>query len=317
MLIPWWLGLAVVIAIGFPVFRNVVRAALKGQVLAHTMMTLGVVAALVVQEWVTAIMVVILMRVGDFVEHFTTERSRQAVRNLAAMTPQAARVERNGSEIEIPASHVAVGEVVIVRPGERIPVDGEVVSGQATVNQAAITGELMPVEAGPGTRVYAATITQLGSLRIRTTHTGRETTFGQIIQLVEQAELQKAPVERVADKFAAYYLPVVAGVAALTFLFSRDALATAAVLVVACSCAFALATPIAMLASVGAGARRGVMIKGGKYLELLARADVVLIDKTGTLTLGRPEITDVFLFDQTKFDQITNTRVRRFGGTVL
>ena len=291
-LVPWPVWLALVVVIGWPVFRNVVRAALKRQVLAHTLMTLGVIAAIVVGEWVTALMVVFLMRVGDFVERFTAERSRQAVRDLTAMTPQTARVEREGVEVEIPASHVTTGEIVIVRPGERIPVDGLVVGGQATIDQAAITGESMPVEVGVGKSVYAATIPQLGSLRIRTVHTGRDTTFGQIINLVEEAELNKAPVERIADKFSAYYLPVVTGVAALTFLISRDPLSTAAVLVVACSCAFALATPIAMLASVGAAARRGLLIKGGKYIELLAKADVVLIDKTGTLTLGKPEIVD-------------------------
>jgi Cd2+/Zn2+-exporting ATPase/Cu+-exporting ATPase len=151
----------------------------------------------------------------------------------------------------------------------------------------------MPVEAGPGTKVFAATLARLGSLRVRTTHVGADTTFGRVIRMVEEAETHRADVQRLADKFSAYYLPVVAGVAALTFLIRRDPLATAAVLVVACSCSFALATPIAMLASVGAGAKRGLLIKGGKYLESLAGADVLLIDKTGTLTLGKPAITDV------------------------
>ncbi len=252
-------------------------------------------------------MVVLFMRVGDFVERFTTERARRAVGELVAQNPQTARVERDGQEVEIPASQVVVGEVVIVRPGEKLPVDGEVVAGQATLNQAAITGEAMPVEAGPGRQVYAATIAQLGSLRIRASHTGSETTYGQIIHLVEEAELNKAPVERIADKFSAYYLPVVASVAGLTFLISRDPLATAAVLVVACSCAFALATPIAMLASIGAAAKHGLMIKGGKYLELLARADVVLIDKTGTLTLGKPEIVDCrFLIDDLRLSAVSD-----------
>jgi len=149
------------------------------------------------------------------------------------------------------------------------------------------------VEAGSGARVFAATLAQLGSLRIRTTQVGIDTTFGRVIKLVEEAEAHRAEVQRVADKFSAYYLPVVAGVAALTYLLRHDPLATAAVLVVACSCSFALATPIAMLASIGAGAKRGLMIKGGKYLELLAQADVLLIDKTGTLTLGKPQITDI------------------------
>ncbi len=183
--------------------------------------------------------------------------------------------------------------MVVVRPGEKIPVDGEVVSGQATIDQATITGESMPVEAGPGARVFAATFARLGSLRVRAAFVGADTTFGRVIRLVEEAEAHRADVQRVADRFSGYYLPVVAGVAFLTYLLRRDPLATAAVLVVACSCSFALATPIAMLASIGAGARRGLMIKGGKYLELLARADVLLLDKTGTLTLGKPQIVDI------------------------
>ena len=151
----------------------------------------------------------------------------------------------------------------------------------------------MPIEAGIGATVFAASFAQLGSIRARTTRVGRDTTFGKIIRLVEEAEANRADVQRMADKFSGYFLPLVAAIAALTFLISRNPLSTAAVLVVACSCSIALATPIAMLASIGAGAKRGLLIKGGKYLEALAQADVVLIDKTGTLTLGRPQITDV------------------------
>jgi len=291
--LPWPLGLAAVLVGGFPVFRNVVRAALRRQVIAHTLMTVGVIAAMLVGEWVTAVVVVVLMRVGDYVDRFTTSRARSAVRDLMAMAPQQARVERDGEEIDVTADAVKVDEIVIVRPGEKIPVDGVIVSGHATVDQAAITGESMPVEAGPGDRVFAASLAQLGSLRVRTTHAGRDSTFGRVVHLVEQAEPSRADVQRVADRSSAWYLPVVAAVAALTFLLSRDPLATAAVLVVACSCSFALATPIAMLASIGAAAGNGLLIKGGKHLETLARADVLLIDKTGTLTLGRPQLTDV------------------------
>jgi Cd2+/Zn2+-exporting ATPase/Cu+-exporting ATPase len=156
-----------------------------------------------------------------------------------------------------------------------------------------ITGEAMPVEVASGSQVYAATLATLGSLRIRTTRVGSDSTFGRVVRMVEEAEANRAEVQRFADKFSAYFLPVVAGIAALTFLIRRDPLATAAVLVVACSCSVALATPIAMLASIGGSARRGLLIKGGIYLELLARADVILLDKTGTLTLGKPHITDV------------------------
>jgi Cd2+/Zn2+-exporting ATPase/Cu+-exporting ATPase len=269
------------------------RAAWNREIISHTLMSVGVVAALVVGQWVTAAIVVFFMRVGDYVETFTAERARRAVKDLTALAPQTARIERGGVEEEVPIAEVAPGDTVIVRPGEQIPVDGEVLAGQATVNQATITGESMPVEAGPGSTVFAATIAQLGGLRIRTTRVGADTTFGKVIRLVEEAEANRADVQRLADRFSTYFLPVVATIAVLTFLLRQDPLATAAVLVVACSCSFALATPIAMLASIGAGARRGILIKGGKYLELLAKADVLLIDKTGTLTLGQPQITNV------------------------
>lgn len=291
--IPFVVGLALVVLAGFPIFKNVVRATLQRRVTSHTLMTVGVIAALLIGQWVTALIVVFFMRVGDYAERFTTERSRQVLKNLAAMAPQTARLERNGQEIEAPVAQVQIGDVVVVRPGEKIPVDGEVISGHATVDQSVITGESMPVEVAEGSRVFAATFARLGSLRVRATHVGDDNTFARIIRLVEEAEANRADIQQVADKFSAYYLPVVATIAALTYLISRDPLATAAVLVVACSCSFALATPIAMLASIGAAAKSGLLIKGGKYIETLAQADVLLIDKTGTLTLGQPQVTDV------------------------
>jgi len=292
-LIPLPVGAALVLLGGLPIFRNVVRAALRRQITAHTLMSVGAVAALLAGAWVAAAIVVLFMRVGDAIERFTTAGARRAVQELAALLPRTARVERDGSEVEVPVTAVRVGETVIVRPGEAIPVDGEVIGGQATVDQAAITGEAMPVEVGPGGRVFAATLVRLGSLRLKTLRVGTDTTFGRIIRMVNEAELRRGPVQRLADRFSGYYLPVVTGIAVLTLLISRNVLAAVAVLVVACSCSFALATPVAMLASIGAAAKRGLLIKGGQAIETLARADVVLVDKTGTLTLGRPAITDV------------------------
>jgi P-type Cu+ transporter len=302
--VPFPIGVAIVLAFGYPVFRNVIQATLRRQVIAHTVMTIGVLAALAVGQWATAAVVVFFMRVGDFAEHFTTERGRRAIKDLMALAPQTARVERGGAEIEVPIAQVQVGEIVLVRPGETIPVDGEVVSGQATINQAAITGEAMPIEAGPGTSVFAATQATLGSLRVRATKVGKDTTFGRVITLVEGAEANRADVQRLADRFSGYFLPIVVSVAAITFLVSRNPLAVAAVLVVACSCSLALATPIAMLASIGAAAKRGLLIKGGKYIESLARADVLLVDKTGTLTVGRPRITDVVPLNGLSADEL-------------
>ena len=295
-IIPMPFGVIIVIVAGFPVFLNVIRAALKLRVISHTLMTIGVVAALAVGEWVTAAVVVVFMLVGDYVERFTTESARRALKKLVNMTPQTARMELEGKETDVQINQVKPEDVIIVRPGESIPVDGEVIFGHATIDQSAITGESIPIEAIKGSRVFAATIARFGSIKVRTIRTGRDTTFGRVIAMVEEAETHRSNVQSIADRFSGWYLPVVAGIAALTFILSHNPLSTAAVLVVACSCSIALATPVAMLASIGRSASRGLIVKGGKYLESLARADVVLVDKTGTLTLGMPQITDIIPF---------------------
>jgi Cu+-exporting ATPase len=295
--VPWWIWFLLVLLAGWPVFIKVIRAAQRGKIIAHTLMTAGVIAAIAVGEWATAVVVAFFMRIGDYAERFTTERARKAVRDLNTLAPQHARILRQGSEVEIPVDQVEVGDTVIIRPGEKIPVDGQVLSGKATIDQSMITGESMPADVVEEDKVFAATIIQLGSLRVRAEKVGESTVFGRVIKLVEEAEGNRADIERVADRFASWYLPVVLSVAVLTLLLRRDPLAAAAVLVVACSCAFALATPIAMLASIGAGARQGFLIKGGHYLELLEKAEIVLVDKTGTLTMGKPHIIDTWCAD--------------------
>jgi Cd2+/Zn2+-exporting ATPase/Cu+-exporting ATPase len=292
-LIPFPVGVAFVLIGGSPIFLNVIRAALKKQVISHTLMSIGTFAALFVGEWTTAMVVVFFMHIGNYTERLTAEGARRAVKDLTAMTPQTARVEINNEEKDLPIAEVKIDDIIVIRPGEKIPVDGEIISGHGAVDQSSVTGESMPVEAGIGLRVFAATLLRQGTLKVRTQAVGADSTFGRVIKMVEQAEAHRADVQQFADKFSTYYLPVVMGIAALTFLFSRNPLATAAVLLVACSCTIALATPIAMLATIGANAKRGVLIKGGKYLETLARADVLLIDKTGTLTLGKPIVTDI------------------------
>jgi len=302
--VPWWMGGAAVVGLGYPVFKEVAQATWQRSITAHTLMTVGVVAALIAGAWVTALIIVVFMRVGDFVEQFTTEQARDSVRSLIDTMPPTARLWRDGTEEEVPIGQVSAGDVVVVRPGEKIPVDGTVVDGQATINQAAITGEPMPVDVSSGDAVYAATIAQGGGLRIRTQTVGEDTTFGRVIQMVEEAEAHQGVTQRWADQFSGYYLPVVGLVALGTYLVQYDIMATIAVLVVACSCAFALATPVAMLASIGTAAGEGLLIKGGKYLEVLAQADVLLLDKTGTLTLGTPRITQVVPLNGVPTDDI-------------
>lgn len=295
--IPPWVAVLAVLTGGYPIFRNVLRALRNRSVTSHALMTLGIVGALAIRQYAAAAVIVFFMRLADFIEGYTTDRSRQAIKELLKLAPETAHVEREGREVELPADQVRRGEVVLVKPGERLPVDGIVVEGRASVNQAPITGESMPVEKQPGDQVFAATICDRGALRVRTERVGRDTTFGQIVRLVEEAEAAKAPVQRFADRFTAYYIPVVLAAAVMTYLVSRSATAAVATVLVACSCAIAMATPVTVLAAVGRSARRGIVIKGGRYLEALAKVDTLVMDKTGTLTIGRPEVTDVIPFD--------------------
>jgi Cd2+/Zn2+-exporting ATPase/Cu+-exporting ATPase len=295
--IPPWLALAAVLAGGYPIFLNVGRALRNRTVTSHALMTLGIVGAIAIGQYAAAAVIVFFMRLADFIEGYTTERSRQAIKELLKLAPETARIERAGREVVLPADQVGRWEIVVVKPGERIPVDGSVLEGRASVNQAPITGESVPVEKQAGAQVFAATICERGALRVRTERVGRDTTFGQIIRLVEEAEASKAPVQRFADRFTAYYIPVVLAVAVTTYVVGGSATAAVATVLVACSCAIAMATPITVLAAVARSARQGIIIKGGRYLEALAKVDTVVMDKTGTLTLGRPEITDLIPLD--------------------
>ncbi len=289
---------------GWPVFQSVISAAIRKEIISHTLMTIGMLAAIAVGEWATAVIIVFFMRIGDAVEQWTAQGARRALRDLQKLTPQTARVRRDGEDIEVPIGELKSGEIVVVKPGERIPVDGEIVKGQATIDQSAITGESMPVEVESGLSVYAASLLRLGSLQVKAKKIGEETTIGKVIQMVEHAEANQGRVQRFADRFSTYYLPVVLAAAGVTFLVRRDPLATAAVLVVVCSCAIALATPIAMLATIGTAAKRGLVIKGGRYIELLPKVSILLIDKTGTLTLGKPSITEIVPLDDYRADDL-------------
>lgn len=291
--LPWWIPALAIGLGGWPVFWGVIRAARRLQVTSHTLMTAGVLASAAIGQWTTAALIVFFMRFADWLEALTTERSRQALKQLIALQPATARVVRNGAEVEVPVAEVAVDEVMLVRPGERVPVDGTVTEGQAPVDQAPITGESVPVDKMPGDPAFAATIVQAGFLKVRAAQVGSDTTFARIVRLVEEAETQKAPVQRFADRFSAYYLPAVLAVAVGAYLFTGEVVRAVAVLVVACACAIVMATPVVVLASVGSAARRGLLIKGGIVLEQLARVDTVVMDKTGTLTRGEPQLTDV------------------------
>jgi len=291
--VPVPLYVVMIMLAGWPIFLNVIRAARQGRIISHTLMTIGMLAAILVGEWASALLVVFFMRVGDATERITAAGARSAIKDLSALAPQTARLQREAGEVEVPIEEVTPGDVVIVRPGERIPVDGLILDGTASVDASTITGESLLLNAGPGSQVYATCTVYHGSVRVEAVDIGQDSTFGRVLQLVEEAEANRGPIQRFADRFSGMYLPIVALIALLTLILRHDALAAAAVLVVVCSCAIAMATPIAVLASIGSAAKRGILIKGGQVLETLPHIDIVLIDKTGTLTLGEPQITDI------------------------
>jgi len=293
--IPAPVALAAAALGGFPIFRGTILGLRARQINTDLVMSVGILAAAASGEFIPAALIVFFVIAAHYLEELTVGRSRRAMQELVALAPRTARVKRAGGvgEEEVPVEALRAGDVVVVRTGERIPIDGRVATGQATVNQAAITGESIPVEKGPGAEVFAATVAEGGYLEVRVLAVGEDTTLGRIVQLVEEAEANKAPVQKFADRFSTVFLPIVLAVAGATFLVTHHALAAVAVLVAACPCGVGLATPLSVVAAVGAGARRGLLIKGGLYLELLAKADTLLVDKTGTLTHGRPRVTDV------------------------
>jgi Cu+-exporting ATPase len=292
-LVPAPLALAAVAVGGYSIFRRAFFGVRSRQVNTDLVMSLGILAAAAIGEFVSAALIVFFVSLAHFLEGLTTGRARHAIQELIALVPRTARVKREQGEEEVAVEALRPGDLVVVRQGSRIAVDGVVLRGHASVNQAPMTGESLPVEKGQGERVFAGTVNELGYLEVRAERVGEETMVGRIIHLVEEAEAHKAPDQRFADRFSAVFLPLVLTSAGLTLLVSHHLLAAIAVLVAACPCAVGLATPLSVVAAVGAGARRGVLIKGGLSLETLARVDTLVIDKTGTLTYGHPRITDV------------------------
>src|SRR2546426_393805 len=239
--LPGWVAFLLVAVGGYPIFRGLVRDLSRRRVTAHAVMVLGLGAALAVGEYSTAVVIVFFMRAGEYIENFTMSRSRAAIRALTEAAPETATVCRGGQEQVIRATDVLQGDLAIVRPGQRIPVDGVVVEGRAEVNQAPITGESNPATKQVGDKVFAASVNQLGYLEIRAEQVGSDATKGRILRLVEEAQASKAPVQRLADKFSAYFIPVVLLAAGLAWLTTGKVMNAVAVFFVACGSAFAIA----------------------------------------------------------------------------
>ncbi|MFZ1972753.1 MAG: cation-translocating P-type ATPase [Candidatus Acidiferrales bacterium] len=278
---------------GFPIFHEAYENIRQRRMTMELSMAIAIVAALAIRETFTALVITLFVLVAEILEGLTVGRGRKAIQHLVDLLPSVATVRRNGAWTEIEIGGVSANDEVLVRPGGRVPVDGKVVGGHSFVDQAPITGESMPVEKHPGTSVYAGTINQSGALEVRVEHLGPDTTFGKIIEAVETAEKSRAPIQGIADRLAGYLVYFALGAAVLTFLISHNIRSTISVVIVAGACGIAAGTPLAILGSIGRAAQQGAIIKGGLYLEKLGEVDTVLLDKTGTLTYGTPELLDV------------------------
>jgi heavy metal translocating P-type ATPase len=288
------IGLLATIAGGWPLFKEALENLLERKMTMELSMTIAILAALAIGEFFTALVIAGFVLAAEILEEMTVSRGRKAIGDLLEYLPHDVTVRRDGALVVLPIDQLRVGDLVIVKPGSRLPVDGVVVSGQSFVDQAAITGEPMPAEKMPGSRIYAGTINQSGALEVEAERLGRDTNFGRIVEAVETAERSRAPIQRTADRLAGYLVYFALIASAITFLVTRNVRSSISVIIVAGACGVAAGTPLAILGGIGRAGRLGAIIKGGLYLEVLARVDTVAFDKTGTLTFGVPEVQELF-----------------------
>jgi Cd2+/Zn2+-exporting ATPase len=276
-----------------PIIGRALKALVARRLDADVLVAIAVIAASSIGEFLAAGEVAFIMLLGEQLEAYTTRRARRSIGSLLALVPALARVRREGADVEVPVTALRVGDIIVVRAGERIPADGIVRSGEASVNQAPVTGESMPVVKTTGDEVFIGTLNESGALIIEAQHVGEDTSLARIAQIVEAAQLREAPIQRSLDRLATWLVPVMLVLATGVYLLTQDVNRAITVLIVACPCALILATPTAVMAGIARAARAGVIIKGGQHLEAVARLRTIVFDKTGTLTHGQPEVADV------------------------
>ncbi len=305
---------------GLLIFPNGFRAARSFSLDMNFLMSIAVVGAAAIGEFMEAAAIAFLFSLAELLERRAVQRARQSIESLMSLTPDQANVRRDGSEVCISVDEIGVDEIVLIRPGDKIPVDGVVVEGESAVDQSTITGESMPVTQRLGNQVFAGTMNGEGYLEVRVTRSSSDTTLSRIVRMVREAEEHKAPIEQFVKRFARVYTPAVT-LAALciilvpTFVFGGSLnewfVRGLAMLVIACPCAMVISTPVAVVSAITSAARNGVLIRGGEHLEMLSKIRVVALDKTGTLTKGTPEVTDVIVLDGS-----SETEVLRIAATL-
>lgn len=288
------IGIAGVLFGGWPIFREAFENLRERRMTMELSMTIALLAALGIGEFFTALVITAFVLAAEVLEGLTVGRGRRAIGDLLDLLPHSAWIVKDGgTPVEVSVAEIRPGDRVLIRPGTRIPVDGLVLSGNSSVEEAAITGESLPQDKLPGSRVFAGTLNQTGALEVAVENLGRDTTFGRIVEAVEKAEQTRAPIQRLADRLAGYLVYFALGSAVLTLLITHNLRSTISVIIVAGACGIAAGTPLAILGAIGRAARQGAIIKGGVYLEQLAKIDTVLLDKTGTLTYGKPRVASI------------------------
>ena len=279
---------------GFPVFKLAVTNILRDfDLTAGVMVSVAMIAALIVGEYGAMALVAFMMVIGEAMEDFTRERADHALKELNELVPAMVTLRMNGKDTEVSIGQVRKGDIALVRPGGRIPVDGMIVDGEASVDQSSITGESMPIDKTVGNIVYAGTIVSSGALSIEVEDVGDTTTLGKMIHLVEEAQSTQAPVQRIANRYAQFFAPVAIVIAGITWWITGEPLRGVTMLVAICPCSLVLATPTAVVAAIGNTARNGVLVKHGTAMEQIGKVDVVAFDKTGTVTFGEPKVTGI------------------------
>jgi len=288
------------VACGYTIYVTALRLLFRKRITVQLFVTVAIAASIAAGYYIPAATVVLIILAGTTLEDYVFYRTRGSIEKLVNISPKTALVRRDGTEVEVTVEDVKLGEIVLVKPGDKIPVDGTVISGYSAVNQAAITGESMPAEKAKGDQVFAGTMNGNGALEIKTEKIAEDTTIAHIIHLVEEAEEKRAPIQNIADRFTTYFLPFILILASAVFAATyflvglQPAITrTVSILLVACPCALGVAVPVAVVGAIGNASMNGIIIKGGTNIEKVKDVTLVAIDKTGTLTIGEPEVVEI------------------------
>ena len=288
-----FIALAATMIGGFPMFQEAYDAIRQRRMTMELSMFIAVSATLAIGQFSTGLVITLFVLFAEFLEHQTVTRGRNIIQKLVDFLPRTVTVRRAGKELEVGTDELRIEDSIVVRPGAKIPVDGVVVKGRSSVDQSSITGESMPAEKSEGSAVFAGTFNHSGILEVRPQRIGKDTTFGRIVEIIEKAEHSKAPIQKVADRLSARLVYLALLGAAATYLFTHNVVSAISALIVAGACGVAAGTPLAVLAGIGKMAKAGIIVKGGVYLEQMAKVDTVIFDKTGTLTLGIPNVSTI------------------------